>query len=45
LTCSENSLTLEVNDFVVSCHRFGLDSPFPTIIRRDKLSSGGFEQG
>ena len=37
LTMHENLLTLEVNDFASSCHRFGLDSPFPCVIRRDRV--------
>ncbi len=38
LTSNENSPTLEVNDFVSACHRFGLDSPFPIVIRREKFA-------
>lgn len=37
LTMQGNSLTLEVNDFAASCHRFGLDSPFPCVVRRDRI--------
>lgn len=38
LTMQGNNLTLEVNDFAASCHRFGLDSPFPCVVRREKIA-------
>lgn len=43
LTTADNGLTLAVNDFVAACHRFGLDCPFPYVLRRERL--GGDELG
>ena len=36
LTSNENTLNVEVNNFATACHRFGLDSPFPVVLKAGK---------
>lgn len=37
LTSATNAERVEVADLVTGCHRLGMDSPFPVVIRRDRM--------